>query len=667
MTSDETEEAPLPLPTTTIQTISSTDYLRSIWKRSIRKALRQTKFSDFYLAADAVQYAAYEWGLDPFLARLSSELVDGSYSPEPADIIRGAKGRGLSRPLAFLAPRDALVYHAIVSRALPDLVKELRPWTGATMKHNEKMPVPVPGPPSDGEVAPVDAVEDQKIVEEFIEIVVETDYGNFFERWLQKQGVVHSIIEQKTYVVESDVANYFSSIDLGIVQEYLLRTGLHRDVVRLLIHLVKNVLRHPQYAESPALGLPQEPIDSSRHIAHGLLVEVDREFDELGVAGLYGRFMDDFVAGASSMAEAEQIIARLQRRLEPLGLYPNPAKTRVFEVDEYKHRIMVVENSYLDAVEDAMVEVQADGLRKRTLEDATQLDEFIERTAAFRSSEERPAKWDRVLRRYYRYLRELGRDDWLPTVIEDLTQHPDSAPQILEYVRSFPLEAGLVDGLLHMAGDRLGLYGNLPLIVLEAIATAPTNNSVEVSQAILKGVEDLTAVVEERGVLPRSQEDWMLAYLIPLVAKFADQDVAGAWLDGLSLPTHPVQAVARLHALPLQVSLGTPPSTVFVSEMAGMSWSSVLTLDFIRALESGDPKSRGVAIGLMSAEPRLLPNRFQMHSRSVSLLRIAAQRPDAQLQKVLARAADRLDQNPAHLKDHVMIETVSTAIPEEEP
>lgn len=569
MTTHDGDEDALPLPTTTIETIASTDLLRSIWRRAIRPALRQNKFSDFYLAADAVQYAAYEWGLDPFLARLSSELRDGSYSPEAADIIRGAKGRGLSRPLAFLTPRDALVYHAIVSRALPDLVKELRPWTGATMKQKEKMPVPVPAPDLDHEGHLEDPAEGEEVVEELIEILVATDYGNFFERWLQKQGVVHSILQQKAYVVESDVANYFSSIDLGIVQEYLLRTGLHRDVVRLLIHLVRNVLRHPEYAESPALGLPQEPIDSSRNIAHGLLVEVDREFDQLGAAGLYSRFMDDFVAGADTMAEAERIIARLQRRLEPLGLYPNPAKTRVFEANEYKQRIMVGENSYLDSLAEALTEVQVDGLRRHELEDPKQLDEFIERATEFRLSEERQASWDRVLRRYYRHLRELGRADWLPNVIEDMIEHPDSAPHILEYTRSFPLNAELVDKLLRMAGSRLELYGNLPLLILEALATAPTDTNADVIAAISNGVDELTALLLERGIAPRSQEDWTLAYLVPLVAKFADQDIAGAWLEGLSLPTHPVQAVARLHALPL---LSTAILMSSLVAMGGPRW-----------------------------------------------------------------------------------------------
>lgn len=55
----------LPLPTTTVESLISGSLLESTWKQTIRKALRQTTFSSFYLAADAVQYAAHEWGYPP--------------------------------------------------------------------------------------------------------------------------------------------------------------------------------------------------------------------------------------------------------------------------------------------------------------------------------------------------------------------------------------------------------------------------------------------------------------------------------------------------------------------------------------------------------------------------------------------------------------------------
>ncbi|HEV2069504.1 MAG TPA: RNA-directed DNA polymerase [Acidimicrobiales bacterium] len=605
-----------------------------------------------------MQYAAYEWGLSSFLARLKDELRDGTYSPDSADIIRGAKSKGLSRPLAFLTPRDALVFHAIVVRARPDLVKELRSWTGA-FQTDKAIDLPL----HDGSATKRSYKQHaRRHKARKAAVATSTDYGNFFQMWLQKQGVVYSIVEKAPYVVESDVANYFSSIDLRIVQEYLLRTGLHRDVVRLLIYLVRNVLRHPQYADSPGLGLPQGILDSSRYIAHGLLVEVDREFDELGAKGLYGRFMDDFVVGAGNMHEGEKIIARIQTRLEPLGLYPNPAKTQIFPVDEYKRRIMVDENAYLERIDGTLSEQHEGGLRRRWFADEVRLQEFLQRAQTFRDLDDRPARWEQVLRRYYRYMREVGVNSWLKYALTDIVAFPTSAPNILEYVRSFPLEVGLAESLMVECLAASELYGDIPLLLLETVATAPTEPSAALASTIMEQARSLTEQMLIRGVVPRSHEDWILAYLGPVVAKFGTEVGRHEWLELLELPRHPVQAAIRLHALPIQVALGTSSRKAFVSEMAGLSWSSVLTLDFIRALEDGDSRSRGVAIGLVNPAVRLLPNRFQLHSRAISLMRILVHHQEARVTTALTNAKSRLERNPLRLRDAHMIEIVEACL-----
>jgi hypothetical protein len=653
---DDTAAA-MPSPSTTVETLTSGTLLDTAWKKTIRKALRQTRFSALCLAADAVQYAAYEWGLNSFLARLKDELRDGTYSPESADIIRGAKGTGLSRPLAFLTPRDALVFHTIVLRALPDLVKELRPWTGA-FRADKAVNRPHLEPPTK------DVLEKRmpQRRSRTARTTIPLEYGNFFQMWLQKQGVVHSVVSNSRYVVESDVANYFSSIDLRIVQEYLLRTGLDRDVVRLLVYLVRNVLRHPQYADSPGLGLPQELLDSSRHIAHGLLVEVDREFDDLGAMGLYGRFMDDFVVGVDTQHEGEKVVARIQSHLEPLGLYPNPAKTRIFSAGSYKLRIMADENAYLEEVEVRLTEEQVAGLRRRSFPDERDLKEFVQRAQAFRGLNPRPERWERVLRRYYRYMRELEVDCWLKHAVADINEFPTSASHILEYVRSFPIGVSLARDLLAECATASELYGDIPLLLLETVATAPNETSTDLGPTIIAHVRHLTEMMLKGGVVPRSRDDWILAYLGPLVAKFGTERDRQQWVDLLQLSTHPVQSAVRLHALPIQVSLGTPSRKAFVSEMAGLSWSSVLTLDFLRALEDGEPRARGVAIGLTGPEVRLLPNRFQLHTRAISLVRILVQRPEPRVAMALRHAEARLERNPCRLRDAQMLKIVLASL-----
>lgn len=655
-TADATAVA-LPSPTTTVESLASGPLLESTWKQTIRKALRQSRLSSLWLAADAVQYAAYEWGLNPFLARLKDELRDGTYSPDSADIIRGAKGKGLSRPLAFLTPRDALVFHAIVVRARPDLVQDLRAWTGA-FQTDKAIDLPQHTEPATKRTSK-QHVRRQKARRP---AAISADYGSFFQMWLQKQGVVYSIVERAPYVVESDVANYFSSIDLRIVQEYLLRTGLHRDVVRLLIYLIRNVLRHPQYADSPGLGLPQELLDSSRYIAHGLLVEVDRAFDELGAKGLYGRFMDDFVVGARTMHEGERTIARIQANLEPLGLYPNPAKTQIFPVDEYKARIMADENAYLEGIEAALNEENVGGLRRRWFADELRLNEFLQRAQTFRGLENRPARWEQVLRRYYRYMRELGISSWLEYALTDVEAFPTSARNVLEYVRSFPLEVALAENVMAECLAASELYGDIPLLLLETVATAPTEPSAVLASTIMDRARHLTQKMLSRGVVPRAHEDWILAYLGPLVAKFGTEADQHEWIDSLRLSSHPVQAAIRLHALPIQVALGTSSRKAFVSEMAGLSWSSVLTLDFIRALEDGDSRARGVAIGLVNPEVRLLPNRFQLHSRAISLMRILVHHQEPRVAIALTRAKARLERNPRRLRDARTIEIMGACL-----
>lgn len=650
---------PLPAPSTTIDTLVNGTLLETVWRREIRSRLRTIKFNGLYLAADAAQYAAYEWGLGPFLERLKADIRDGSYSPESADIVRGAKGRGLSRPLAYLAPRDALVYQAIITRALPDLVKELRPWTGAHLgDRTNEVSLPstsqTPGPVSDQVTRTIDATRARRNKHPPSRLA--TDYGNFFEQWMAKQGVLYKIIRTEPFIVESDVANYFSSIDLRIVHEYLSRSDLDRDVVRLALYVIRNVLRHPQYADSPGMGLPQESMDSSRHIAHGLLTEVDREFDDRGQRGLYGRFMDDFVIGASSLQDGQELIAALQTRLEALGLYPNPAKTRIFRSDEYRQRVMADENAYLDYIDGLLVEEQSNGVRSRRLPDEETRQEFYERASAFRANDEKPALWERVLRRYYRYLRELGNDMWLRFLKEDLEEYPDGAGYFLEYMRSFPINRSSVSSLFGVCSNTLSLYGDVPLLLLEAVATAPSSSQdTGVRDDIVFRVKDLCSAITADGVVSRSRNDWIAAYCAPIMAKYATREGLATWVDSLSLRRRAAQSVMQLHIAPIQVSLGVSSRQLYDSELAGLSWSRVLSLDFIRALENNDSRARGVVLGLANADVRLLPNRHIVHPRVLPLLRIIGASPNRRDGKALGHARLRLERNEPRLRDELMV------------
>ena len=579
--------------------LASYSYLLTEWKE-IRAGLRQHTFRDFYLTQDPVQFAAYEWGLDPFLHRLVEDLRAATYTPDPADIIRGAKSTGLSRPLAFMSPRDALILRAIVDKARDELRKDLRPWTGAA-KSEKRDP----------------AGEDDD----------DDEYTDWFDAWLRRQGVIAEICERCSYVVESDISNFFGSVDLNVLQEYLLhQTSLHRDVVRLCMHIVRRTMRHPEYAESPSLGLPQETFDASRAIAHGLLTEVDAAFDIEGGDGIYSRFMDDFVTGVDSREEGERFIAILQRKLERLGLYPNPSKTRVIPVTAFLQESMADENAYLDSVDAEIDRCESDPpLRTVHNFDSDVLHELRSRAASFRSipQEAWPKRYDRVRRRYFTMFRKLRVDDWLGYACGDMAAHPDSCRSILQYVRAFPLNETMVHTLFDSLATHVACYGDLPLLQLETVATAPNDASPELSEAIVQRCCQLAADVHVGARVPRSLEDWLLSALIPIIGKFANRGHQERFIADF-VADKPPQSVARLQACPLQISHGRSSTELFHADLAGLQWSSVLSLDFIRSLEQADSKAVGIALNLLDPTVALMPNRYVVHVRPLMLCGVLA-------------------------------------------
>ena len=602
-------------------------FLRVIWKEKIRPRLRSARLRDLYLPQDALQFGAYEWGLGPFIDRLSSDIEQGQYTPDPANLVRGAKSKGLTRPLAFLSPRDAVLYSAIISLAEPDLNELLSASVGATMQDRARQRA------SRASAA--------------------AEYGDWFAVWMSKQGIVKEIVEHFAYVVESDIANYFPSVDLRIVREHLhSRTSLSRDAVRLCVFLLGQVMRHPAYADAPSLGLPQEPFDTSRVIGHSLLADLDDSFQVEQTTSSYSRFMDDVVIGADGVEDGQRKIAKLQHALEPLGLYPNTAKTRIVKASDYLVEILAEENAYLDAVDDVIEECETRG-RLRVLEglDADLVGELEARAAQHRltSPESRPMRWAQVLKRFYTLLRRVGSDVLLTDCTSDMRDSPTSARTILEYVRAFPLDADLTRQMVEFGLSVSDVYEDTPLLVFEMIGSAPNADASEIwSQIAQIGLEASQQLV---GSVRVASTDRLLASCLPIIAKFGNLEQRASLCDDL-WPRLPPESLARLQALPLLISEGRLSASSFNSAVPGLPWSTVLNVEFLRAVESGDLKASGVAIGLLEPVIRLLPNRYHIHARPLLTLGLLRRVSADRLANAIPKRVARLQTNPPKLRDH---------------
>lgn len=650
-------DLPRPVNQTHLETIGNKEFLETIWKKEIRARVRAAKFRDFYFDQDPAQFAAYEWGLSQFLSSTSSEILSGTYDPTRALVIRGAKQSGLSRPVAMLSLRDSLVYRAIVTRALVDLSKHLRPWTGAFIgdrdKIDEIMALLIAAHEADPETA-----QDAKDVEvaelDGLGWSIELDYApeDYWGAWLVNQRLLFHICATCEYVVQSDIANFYASLDLEVVREQLhSHTNLDVEVVRLCLRLLTHVLPHSSYANAPDMGLPQEVFNSSRTIAHSVLVDVDRSFDDKGKKGLYTRFVDDFTIGVQSEREGKKTVSRLQEALEPLGLTVNAAKTRIVRTEQLRFDLMVDENTHLDGVESSLKQTRPNGLRLLSIE-SDALADLVNRFEGLceLDPEKAPLYLDRVLRRYLGIFRDVGHR--LPDrfIFDYLISNPKSAHQTLEYVRGFQLTPEVRDFLVRRANEDMEIYGDVPLLCLETLATSPNALDIDfekqTAEQALTLLRSLTNSSHPKG--HKELADRATALSLIVVAKFGNESTLREALEVSS--DHAPGSQTFLQSLAIKHSLGDPVD-LGRHVLAGMPWTNAMTISFLGAVADKDTKAIGSLSGLLEAQVVLRPNRFLIHSRPLLLLGLLARSDAKKAKRVASKGLSKLRKNPRRLRD----------------
>jgi hypothetical protein len=612
--------------TVTIQEVADTGHLRTIWKKEVRPVLRTLTFRDGNLAPDPIAFVGYDWGLEVFIQHLSRDLLSGSYVAEKAEIVRAAKTVGLSRPLAFLTVRDALVYRAITWLVRDDLTRGAREYV-AFLRSSK-------GGADDG-TGTLDAVG--------------VDSFDWFAYWLQREGKISDWLDDDdvNFIVESDIANFYPSIRLDAIREHLhSATRLSKEVVRLCIQLIDGVMPRTDYSETSMLGLPQEVVGASREIAHSLLLHVDQEFASEGAAGHYTRFMDDIMIGVATTMDGQERISRLQRSLEALGLYPNAAKTRLVAMEDFLDEHMVETNGELERFEAVFGSLEK-GKPAEVQLSAEEASRLTSLSFSFRSLDPRPRRWDRVMRRFYTIHRRTGVDDWWSFWKDDLRGFPGSAAQILEYVRSWPLDRTTVVDLLEVSAEQGALYPDLSVLTAETVAVAPVTQDEAlwswIADQCIGEVQRLKNIATPK-LVERAAAAWAVS-----AYKFGDVDQRDLLLDEMRV--HDPQSPLRDQGLAFHVGRGRPVAD-WLSTEPGMTAGSALNAEYLRSLQARDERAVGVALNLIGPQPRLAPLRHCIPPRTLALLDAVGHQGDGKLQQALPHAVKKLRANPDRLRDH---------------
>lgn len=577
--SSDKSEGALPLDRISLREVITPKSLDAAWKTMLHQ-LRATRFPDFVMIRDPLEWAAAEWSWDIHRESLLSTLLRHRYRPQPAEEMRAAKSKGLSRAMSFLSLDDQLLYSTLVFRIKAQLLSLTEPWT------------------SSGRQDVTDVADDSaKSDAEYSGIT-----KSWWDRWLASQKTIAKILDDCPLIVETDISNFFPSIQLEVLRNRLaVASNLDHDAVELLTYIVSEVGPSRKLMRAVTTGLPVENHDCSRTLAHFFLAEVDNRFKEDGKAGHYTRFVDDVAFGAVSESDAKRKLGRFQDALDRIGLYPNTAKTRWFTREEYESEYRRSENDQLGVIDEQL----ADGDFKSA---QSTLRKFVPTLLATAGTHGRG--WDRVLRRVCTTSRIARSEVLIEPLPKLLWKFPGAARHLLEYRSSFVLSDNEATALLTEYCDQRGIYEDIDALIYEYLAIAPVADSTR-SAIRANAMQTIKVEFSDRPVVAGAAAVCLSKHSsqteLGAIAEWAEKVVPKAQ-DTVALRTLMTVLVARRNDLNLaKFAIRRSPNLH-------------RTIEFLEAVASADNTAIQISMNLLKLTEKKKPDRRIARARGLLLL-----------------------------------------------
>lgn len=448
--------------------LSAPDALRRVFGRSrvaftISKWLRERRRAPPVVQHPLTGPLLAGWR-DELAHQIAADVPGGRWSPSPAAHIVGEKADGGSRDWAFPCIVDAIVGRRLIDELEPHIRRG-----------------------DDGRVFVARSRTSSR------RDAGEYDGGMEWTAFLES---LHAARLGFGFALKTDVREFFATVDHGLARQIVAqRTNAHPQVVDLLFASLAAWMPSGHLASR---GLPIEPHDVSRLVAHALLKIIDDEFED-SFELRYRRFMDDTVMFCESPAEARSLAERHRRVLLRYGLQPNLTKVEVPRAEELLQR--------LDRREQAarLLEQLSEG-------DAVGPFAVLEsRTSAERVGEERSVFWGARRRRL----------TLPPERVLDAVGRPEVRDAALAWLETQVIESALLTRLFERFEDLPADEGRL------RFAHALGRADVRSTDELLRWALDQA---------PRAESPWLATALALLVFKHGREEEVRTVTDRAPVP-----------------------------------------------------------------------------------------------------------------------------------
>lgn len=276
-------------------------------------------------------------GKDLFIENLYKEIQEKNYYPSvPSCHIDRDKGNGVARVVPVFTLKDYCLYYYCIKKiedkiAYNRIENTFGGWTlGGLMRKSED---------SEMEKRRKNFNRYEDFMAELHGISV-SEYSFNPIAWAKAYGDLNSKLyanakaKKYKYVAELDIANYYDSIRLDILEMRIreIVNEKHADIVSLLFHFLNYWNRNINLYNKQTVGIPQDAMgDCSRILANFYLQPYDKMVYELCKQNgcKYFRYADDQFLFSEDKNKLHLLIFKVSKKLNSLGLSVNQKKVRI--------------------------------------------------------------------------------------------------------------------------------------------------------------------------------------------------------------------------------------------------------------------------------------------------------------------------------------------------